>query len=459
MTVATAHSDGRATLPGATRRPPEAIAVTARTSVAERASRSNRVLLLVATALLFAIPSTTVLRGLKSVGMPTQLLGWLALVSWIGGRVRGDGRLATSSQPLRPLFGVLAAGALVSYGLATARPLLPLELGNADRLGYVLAAGTGLALLLADGLPEPHDVFRIRNVLLAGGYFSATIGLVQRFAHFDLVKQIAKIPLLTQNNGDFGVAQFQTDIFRGFRAYGTADHAIEFAVVSSALVPLALHAFYTATTRHQREYHAIGAALLAVGSLISLSRSGVVGLAAGVLVYAVTLPKRRFLNLVAASVGLIVLLQVFAHGVVSTLRYLIFAGNSDPSVAHRTGDIPYITPLLQHHMWAGIGFGTFQPQVYRFLDNEYLVTLVQSGIIGMSLLVFLFLFSAWLASRARHTMTSPAARDMAQAVAAGVVVLGVSAAFYDELAFRQSAYLLFIFVGLSGALWRFARAL
>ena len=37
------------------------------------------------------------------------------------------------------------------------------------------------------------------------------------------------------------------------------------------------------------------------------------------------------------------------------------------------------------------------------------------------------------------------------------MVLAVSAAFYDLLAFRQSAFLLFLFMGLAGAYWRLGR--
>ena len=419
-----------------------------------RARQFNVVLLRTLIVLLFLVPSTDSVRGLRSVGMPAQLLGWLALIVWTLGRFRRDGRLTEGPQPVRWIIGLLAAGSLMSYGLAFARPLVALESGNANRLAFEFAAGAGMSLLLADGVPDLTAVRRMCRILLSGAYFSAAIGLLQYFARLDYNRLLSATQFLVINTTDFGISQFDTNIGRGFRAYGTADHAIEFAVVSSALLPLAIHSVFTATDDRQRRRHSLGAALLAVSALISVSRSGIVGLLVGVMVYGYERRPRDVLNLSAAIASVLILVQVLAHGVLSTLRYLLFAGGQDPSVAHRQGNAAYITPLLQHHTWVGIGFGTYQPLIYRFLDNEYYVMLVACGTLGMLAFAFIFLAAATLARDGRRSHVAPSDRDLGQALTAGVLVLAVSAAFYDLLAFRQSAFLLFLLVGLVGAYWR-----
>ena len=423
-----------------------------------RARRFNTVLLRLLVALLFVVPSTDSVRGLRSVGMPAQLLGWLALVAWLLGRVRRDGRLATGGQPVRWIVGVMIGGSLVSYGLAFSRPLVLLESGNADRLAFEVVAGAGIALLAADGTVDRAELKRLCSVLLGGAYFSAVVGLLQRFAGLDYNRVLSLTQIIVINSSNFGTAQFDTNIGRGFRAYGTADHAIEFAVVCSALLPLAIHAAFTAVDSRRKRRHAFGAAILAASALISISRSAVVGLLLGVLVYAYERRPRDLLNLSASVAIVLVAVQVVAHGVLSTLRYLVFAGEQDPSVAHRQGNAAYITPLLKHHQWVGIGFGTYQPFVYRFLDNEYYVMLVASGTLGMVAFALLFVAAATLARSGRRRYADFDERDLGQALAAGVLVLAVSAAFYDLLAFRQSAFLVFLLMGLAGAYWRLGRA-
>ena len=403
---------------------------------------------------LFLVPSTIAVHGLRSVGMPAQLLGWTALLHWLGCTRRRDESMATGRQPVRYMMALMLGLSLISYGIGASRTLVPLENGNANRLAYLLAAGAGASLLLADGLKDLSMVRRVTVVALRGAYFSAVVGLLQYFISFDYNQILGKTFIFVINTSDFGIGQFDTTIGRGFRAYGTADHAIEFAVVCSALLPLALHQVRYACTAQERYLHACGAAVLSIGTLISVSRSGIVGLIVGLVVYAWTMPRRAVANLALAATCVLVATQLAAHGVLSTLRYLLFAGNNDPSLAHRSDNIPYILPLMKGKVWTGIGFGTYQPAVYRVLDDQYLVTLVSSGVIGMAALALLFLAGATLAREGRRRHAEASDKDLGQAIAAGILVLGVSAAFYDELAFRQSALLIFVFLGLAGAFWR-----
>jgi O-antigen ligase len=101
----------------------------------------------------------------------------------------------------------------------------------------------------------------------------------------------------------------------------------------------------------------------------------------------------------------------------------------------------------------GRGFGTFLPE-YRILDNQYLVTLIDMGILGLVTLcaVSAVGFIAVLAAR-RH-YEEPILNKLGPALAASLAAGAVLTGFFDALSFPQAAGMLFLVAGFSGAYWR-----
>jgi polysaccharide biosynthesis protein PslJ len=116
--------------------------------------------------------------------------------------------------------------------------------------------------------------------------------------------------------------------------------------------------------------------------------------------------------------------------------------------------VPYITA----HPWLGQGFQTFFPQTYFFVDNQYLTSLLETGVFGLLALVACFATGWFTARSARAAATDSRTRDLGQCLAASVAAAAVCFASFDALTFSIAPGLFFLLLGCVGAAWRLARA-
>ena len=145
------------------------------------------------------------------------------------------------------------------------------------------------------------------------------------------------------------------------------------------------------------------------------------------------------------------------HGLVGTLRNLFVAIGSDSSSASRTKAYAAAGSYITQHPWFGRGLGTFLPATYFYIDNQYLTSLIETGIIGLGALLTLFI-SGWLIARsARRATSDPEERHLAQCLAACVVVAMLSFSTYDALSFTMATGITFLLLGCTGACWRLLR--
>ena len=115
------------------------------------------------------------------------------------------------------------------------------------------------------------------------------------------------------------------------------------------------------------------------------------------------------------------------------------------------------TPLhseWQANNWCWVAVSaTFLP-AYVIVDNQYLGLLVELGIAG--LVAFLLLVSAGMlcAWRARRLAKDNERRQTSQSVLASIAAAALAFGFFDAFAFPMAASLLFLMLGIAGALWR-----
>lgn len=415
--------------------------------------RRTESVLTIVLVLLFLVPQSYVLVGpLRSVGNPALLGGLFTLVLWSSGRLLG---LMTPypDHPARWLVMLYLLAALATWAAGMMRPLAASESAGAARALFPLAAGVGLAMFACDGLVRRAQVETLLQRLVYIGGVAALIGIVEFLIPGFNYRTVAHLPGLTTNTDDL-----VSDSRSGFdRVMAAAAHPIEYSVALAAIVPLALHfGLYGRTAGTRRLSRGCLLALMVVTPM-TVSRSGVVCVAVGVAVYLAHLSARARLN--AAVLGIIGLgfMRAAIPGLLGTLRSLFLVGEKDPSIANRTADYAKIPALMDGHAWFGRGLGTFRPDQYFFLDNQYLGSMLEGGIVGVGALVALFVIGMGLARGARHRSTAPDVRGLGQAVAASIAVLAVGAATFDELSFRQTALLLFLLVGCAGALWAAVR--
>jgi hypothetical protein len=160
----------------------------------------------------------------------------------------------------------------------------------------------------------------------------------------------------------------------------------------------------------------------------------------------------------AATAGLIVVTYATTPGLLGTLRDLFVNAGSDSSISYRTNDYATVAEFVRQSPWLGRGPGTFIASAYRILDNQYLLTAIEIGLVGLAVVISYLLACAFLGRGARHSSKEPDVRDLGQAFAATSLGGAVAALTFDAFSFLMFAGLVPLCLGVAGALWKLARA-
>jgi O-antigen ligase len=129
--------------------------------------------------------------------------------------------------------------------------------------------------------------------------------------------------------------------------------------------------------------------------------------------------------------------------------------NEDPSISGRTDDYTVVGNYFAQRPLLGRGPGTLIPDLYLILDNQWLLTLVTGGLIGLAAFAALHLVSLTLAWIALRRSTRPEDRHLCAALISSVVVSMAVSATFDTLSFTTFSFTIALMCGFCGAVWRF----
>ena len=403
--------------------------------------------LLVYVVVLMTIPSELVVGPLGAAGTPAGIIGvgfmlwWLASVAVTPPSVR-------RANPVKWLLAAYGGALLTSYLTGMSRPIVTAaEVSSADRYVLGLCGWLGVSLVVIDGIATRERLDALLKVVAAGAVFIAALGTLQFFFGIDLA-HVIRIPGLSANR-TFGGLQARSS-FR--RVSGTTSHPIEFGVILSALLPIAIHYARFTERRAVRLRWWLGVVVMAGALPLSVARSGILGAAVALAILIFTWPRdfrRRMLLAIAAGITT----SFVVPGLLGTIRGLFLNAGSDPSTRGRTEDYAPVLEYVKEAPLFGRGVGTFIPSLYRTLDNHYLGVLVEAGAVGLVATVALFLGSILVAQQVRRTNLHPAQRDLAHSLTAAMAVLAVNAATFDMFGFSMCAGLVFLLVGCIGAMF------
>jgi O-antigen ligase len=157
---------------------------------------------------------------------------------------------------------------------------------------------------------------------------------------------------------------------------------------------------------------------------------------------------------IVASVVL-VLAPIVVPGTVSQLREQFSSSNTtaERSIGARTADYGAISPDIQAHTLVGRGYATYDPTRYRYLDNQYLESLIGTGVIGTGFYVMMMLVVGATALKLGRRSTGDRAW-IGLAAAGAVLAFAVSNALFDTLSFAQAPYAFFLVAALVAILAR-----
>ena len=422
------------------------------------ASASSAPLLVRFTAFaIFFFPSSMVIAPLGAVGTVSIILSCLLflfwLASWLWGLhdpipLRNPGRLAGSIFALGIMASYISLyGGWVGTGSVAA-------LAAADRWVVLVFASLGLILCVGDSLKTRDEVLSVVRWLIAGGFFSSVVGVIQFTFHINPMEWIqAAMPGFTYNGGDDA---FQA---RGnlVRVSGSTFHAIEFAVTSSMLLPLSIWRSMF-DPRGARWFHWVQTLLFGAAVIMTVSRSGVLGVAVALIVSLPFMPRliRRWTLVIAPIV--VIIAFVLVPGFVGTLTSALTADSSDPSIANRVNNYPRVEMMIQQRPLFGTGPGTYDTSnLVNVLDNQYLTSAVTTGVVGLICVAFYLLAPAITAViAARHT-TDPNTKALAGALAGGLAAAAAGSVAFDSLSFPVFALTYPLMVALAGVVWKICK--
>jgi O-antigen ligase len=418
-------------------------------------SRSHAILILQLFALTaMVIPADTVIDAVGAPGYVAGLIGLFACAVYTAATVLGLHKPLEYRHPIRAVLCFFWLVTLVSYALIDRSTIGGPEVLSADRWLMQLAVISAVALLAAECLTSLHDVRRVLRALIWGGAFCGVVASLQFWIKFDIAEYLRMLPGFTLNHENPAI------IARGGlnRVQGTATIAIELGVVAGMLLPLAIYLGLHDTERSPAKRWT-PVALIGLAIAVAVSRSGVIAVVLGMGMLIALMPARqRLIGLCIAPIGLTAVFMS-APGLIGTLTGFFDAGSRDDSVRARLIDYPVVERLFEQAPWLGHGGGTYIPENTMYiLDNQYLKTVIELGLVGVIALAAFFLVPMVVALIARRRSSDPELRLLCAALAGAALGAAACSITFDSLSFPMFSCVYALVLGLIGAVWRLAAA-
>jgi O-antigen ligase len=384
---------------------------------------------------------------------PASVVALAIGLCWLCAQFTNTLGVAKGRNPVRTMLFAYICSVLATYGVATYGYLPTDELNMADHAVVLALASVGMALGVSDGVRGHDRRDLVLKTVVAIGAVVAVVGILQFLFNLDLT-QYMKLPGLRDTSQDGFI--FERSALR--RVAGTTGNPIEFGVVCAMVLPLAIHFGSKARGRNQpslRWWACSG--LIASGLMFSISRSAILAAAGAGAVLFLGWPARRRLQAALAAVGFLGLMKIIAPGLLGAFYNLFANAGSDSSVQYRTHDYPTASTEIAKHPWLGRGLGTWYAPKHQVFDNQYLLSLVEVGVLGLTALIGIFIAGIYSALRARSISSDPEERDLGLTLAAILIIPIVASATFDFVAFATANALAFLIAGAAGSHLRTAK--
>lgn len=401
--------------------------------------------------LLLAVPSSVTIGSLASLGRPSFLMGLLLAFWWVLAQLqRPVPALVRVPQPVRYAFLAFVVVVLVSFALAMLRGQPADQVSPAFTAILRVFSWGGVLLVAMDGIRTREEVITLLRRLSIGAGLVAAFGLTQFLTGTSLLDWVGNLPGITYDSwGLIGRGTFT-------RVTATAQHPLEYAVVVTGCLPLAMitamsDGFRPSVERRVRIRWWLPVVLMTAASLVSVSRSAVIGLAIAVIATlpAMTRPYRWIVTVGGTVMTMAV--AVVVPGIATTMIALFLGGTNEPSAQSRSNGLERLPEFLATSPFVGAGFGTFLPRYYIF-DDQWALLTVETGVLGV--LAFGSIVISAIGSGIWSSQVS-ADRELiivGRGIAASLLTVAVLFAFFDALSFPMAAGILFLLSGLTGSL-------
>lgn len=401
-------------------------------------------------ALQFLIPARLVIAGLGAVGRPSVAVGIMLGFLWAASAIRRHA-LPAGRQPVRWVVGIFVGVQVLGYAVGYDRLPSPAQASSADRWLIFTIAIAGVILFVADGIRTRDELNRVLKLLVFFASIMSIVGILQFTDLVDLTEYIS-IPGLRLNSDLIGVAARGDGNFP--RVPGTANHYIEFGVVLALILPIAIHYALFAPRGRARLWSWTGVALVAFGIPLSISRSAILTVVVAMAVMAIVWPWRHRYNTLVIAVLATAAFHVVNRGVLGTIRALFTNAENDTSVTDRIARTGTVIDLWSDRPWLGWGAGMVTPEEFLLLDNQWYMTLIAGGVIGVAGLAVFFLVPYFVGRSIRLRGQNQETRHLGHALAATMPAAILASGTFDSFSFATFVGVMCILIGATGALYR-----
>jgi O-Antigen ligase len=235
---------------------------------------------------------------------------------------------------------------------------------------------------------------------------------------------------------------------------GPTSHGIAAATMLGMAIPFTLMNMIESVTTARKWRYGAATALLLMGAVATQRKTGLIVPAAAVVTLAF-IYRRRMVKLIPAGIVILVAVQIAAPGALVGIKaQLQVPASANDSTTGRTADYDATLPDIATRPILGRGFGTYDWRDYRFIDNEYLKRLIETGALGFLSFLSLIVCLVIAALRGRRRLLrsgrgSPNDEGIFAAAAGAAIAFGTAAAVFDELFFPQAPYVFFLVAGLA----------
>jgi polysaccharide biosynthesis protein PslJ len=311
--------------------------------------------------------------------------------------------------------------------------------------------------LVGSVLTGRRDIDTVVQLLVAGGAVIALFALLESRTHDNLFNDLGRVIPMLDFHGEEALTNVEARGGR-LRAYASAQHPIALGAALAMLVPLGIY-LYQRTRSHIWSV-ATGILLLGVFTTVSRTAIAMAGVVAIVFMFAKPAATRRVLPVLILP--LLVVVHMAAPGALGGLKSAfmpeggLIAEQKGAQGTYGSGRIADLGPALAEwssRPFVGQGFGSRvtnreDPRVNApILDNQWLALLLETGLVGVAGLVWLFMRAVRrLVARARREVGPES--WLSAGLAASIAAYGVGMFTFDSFSFIQVTMLLFVMLGL-----------
>lgn len=380
----------------------------------------------------------------------------LAVVLVIG-VLRGSRRLSAGGLGLPVLAFIAAVLASQAVNLAVLDP----EGGdtNAMKGFFYLASFVAVFVIVCSVIQDRAAAERVLKALVGGALVVAVAALVQSRTNYNVFDHLGQwIPLLDYNSA------YEDSLRNGvLRVRASAQHPIALGSALMLSVPFALYLASRASTGLRTKGWQLVALIVALGALAPVARTAVV-MAAIMLVLSLVFIGRRVLRYWPVLIVALAILHAASPGAIGAM-YKSFlpqgglvsqaSGRAGLPGSGRLADIDPGLELWETSPAFGIGQGNplvgsrapDAPTQGIIFDNQYLLTLVTLGMLGLAALLWILVVGTWRLLRGA-SLRDGWSRHLIAACGMGVASFAAAMWFFDAFAFVQVTVLFFVVLGI-----------